>query len=915
MSALGGSIVIAIKAVDEASSVMGKIQASMGILGGTLQSLGGGFAGLGNVVQGFAAGGVAGAAITAIGEVTKGFQWAIGEAGEAEQAIKNLSIAVEKSGTSWDSVKEGTNAALSELQKFTVYSDEQLAASLQQLLTFGMSYEDAMKALGTTVDLAAAKQIDLGSAANLLGKAFMGNTGILARYGIDITTSKEATAAFKDAVDTVGDALSAAKAGGALDGFKDSLGDMGIALKDSDGSMRSFKDIANDLVSALAEGRIDTEEYGQTLADLGIDVGSLNLTAADFTGVMTELNEKFGGTAQEQAKTYAGIQERLKNATSDLGEKIGGMVLPALASMTEAMIPVVDWLGKGVDAVGNWLTEVGKMPEVKGFVDAAQGAFDGLWKAMDDFWGFLAETFGPVLQELGGALKEVFDALAPIGEAFGEVWAAITGGQEGGDWLKDFLKFVAQFIREVVVPVIKEAVPVIKGFADAFKAAADFALPIITTIKNAVVGFIDALKDAFYGFYQWLVGGSLWMDMWNALLSVASSMIGTLLGNLGTQFFEPMKGAFTRALQAVENTWNTGWQAVQTTFATISTQVSTALNTKLEEMKTALSTSTSQYAPIATQALTVMQGAVNIGMQLIQGDWQGALTSIQNALTQWGSVATGIMQGTMSQIQGAVSAGVSAIQGIFSGLVSSAQGTIASLQGMFSQAQSIVSGIAQQAVQAATDLGQGIVAATAPATNTFTDLFNQAAAGVISAGQELYNMLVGGSIWPDMFDTMESITDTTMTNIESTVTSGFASTIASAQASLAELQAIQQQAAAAMMAAPTAATVQATYEAQQAVQAAQAGVTSAAGAGGGVFGGMWEPTTPMNMNPAQMADYGQKLADAIFTATIGRSPAGGPATAAEMLKATLPISVIVDGVTVSRVVEQRMITQRQLVGG
>jgi hypothetical protein len=274
------------------------------------------------------------------------------------------------------------------------------------------------------------------------------------------------------------------------------------------------------------------------------------------------------------------------------------------------------------------------------------------------------------------------------------------------------------------------------------------------------------------------------------------------------------------------------------------------------------------------------------------------------------------MTGIMGQLQGAVSAGVSAIQGIFSGLVASAQGTIASLQGMFAQAQSLVSGMAQQAVQAATNLGQGIVQAVAPATDQFTNLFNQAAAGVVSAGKQLYDWLVGHSIWPDMFNTMESITDTAMTSIESVVTSGFAATISSARASLAELQAIQQQAAAAMMAAPTTATVQAASEAQQAVLLAQAGVTSAAGARpGGVFGGMWEPTTPMNMNPAQMADYGQKLADAIFTATIGRSPAAGPATAQEMLHATLPISVVIDGVTVSRVVEQRMISQRQLAGG
>jgi phage-related protein len=835
------------------------------------------------------------------------------EATASEAVWASLGAAVGRTGESWAALKTGTESALLAMSKVTTYSDEQLAQALEKLMTFGLSYDDAMKALGKTIDFAAAKHMDLESAATIVGKAMDGNTSILKRYGVDITTTKDATAALKDAHDAAKIAIDGMGTG--VDGWVTSITTAIGATTDFQTGLAGAKDKAGYLIDQFQQGNIDLPQFTAAMTSLGVPLDETKLKAGSAEEVLGALNKQFGGAAQEQAKTYAGVQERLKIATGEVAEKIGTMFLPALASLAEGMIPVVDGLGKGIDAIGSWLTEVGKMPEVKGFVDAAQGAFDGLWKGMQDFWGFLSETFGPVLQELGGALREVFDALAPIGQAFGEVWAAITGGQEGGDWLKDFLKFVAQFIREVVVPAIKEAVPIIKGFADAFKAAADFALPIITQIKDAVVGFINVLKDAFYGFYTWLVGGSLWMDTWNALLSVASSMIGTLLGDLGSKLFEPMKNAFTGALQAVENTWNTGWQTVHSTFTTLSQQIGWSINTQLEAWKTNLSTSTSQYAPIATQALTAMQTSVNVGMQLIQGDWQGALTSIQNALTQWGTVATGIMQGAMSQIQGAVSAGVSAIQGMFSGLVASAQGTIASLQGMFSQAQSIVSSIAQQAIQAATNLGQGIVAATQPATDTFTDLFNQAAAGVISAGKQLYDMLVGGSIWPDMFNTMESITDTTMASIESTVTSGFASTIASAQASLAELQAIQQQAAAAMMAHPTAATVQAASEAQQAVLLAQAGVTSAAGARpGGVFGGMWEPTTPMNMNPAQMADYGQKLADAIFTATIGRSPAGGPATAQEMLKATLPISVNIDGVTVARVTEQRMITQRQLAG-
>ena len=85
-----GSVVVAIKAVDEASSVFGKIQASMGVLGGTLSQLGGGFESLGSVVSGFAAGGVAGAAVAGLGQVIQGLQWATKEAKQNQQAWADL---------------------------------------------------------------------------------------------------------------------------------------------------------------------------------------------------------------------------------------------------------------------------------------------------------------------------------------------------------------------------------------------------------------------------------------------------------------------------------------------------------------------------------------------------------------------------------------------------------------------------------------------------------------------------------------------------------------------------------------------------------------------------------------------------------------------------------------------------------
>jgi len=628
----------------------------MGILGGTLNQLGGGFSSLGNVISGFAGAGVAGAAIAAVGEVTKGLEWSIKEAAASEQAFTNLAAAVDRSGTSWTTVEGKTRDYLSQLQKTTVYSDEALAGMVERLLTFGMTYDQAMGAAGAALDLAAAKHMDLQEAANLVGKAVDGNTAILKRYGVDVEVAKDAT--------------------------------------------------------------------------------------DKFTPVIAALNEQFGGAAQAQAQTYAGIQERLKNATSELGEKIGGILLPALSTMTEAMIPVVDSLGKGVEGIQAWLTEVGKMPEVQGVMAVVNEAFQGFWSYLNDLWKFIQDTFSPVLEELWQAFKDLWDALSPIGEAFSEILGIFGEGTEGIDLLKLAVQAIAFEIRGFA-EIIKAVAPYIKMFAQGFKDAADFIAPILRQMIDAITGFLDALKNAFQGFYNWLVGGSLWMEMWNALLSIASIMIGTLLGDLGTKLFEPMKSAFTGALQWVEDSWSKGWQAVHTAFTTISTEIGTDLNAKLQLMKDAISTSTSEYAPIATQALDGMQSAVNAGMDLIKGDWQGALDHIRDALAQFGAAAQATTSALMGQLESAVKGGLNAIKGAWDGFVSAIQSGVTTVQNAFSS----VSGYIQQGLET-------VQSVTAPATSAITNAFTGAFNAITGAAQSFWNWLVGGSLWPEMLTEM-----------------------------------------------------------------------------------------------------------------------------------------------------------------
>jgi len=640
------------------------------------------------------------------------------------------------------------------------------------------------------------------------------------------------------------------------------------AMDTAVGSGKPLSEVASAIAKAFEGQDSALTRLVPAISDLKDKMGDGADNADLFQGALSTLNERFGGSAQEDAKTYAGIQERMANAWNQFQEDVGNKILPILTDL-----------------------------------------MNGLMKISDE-------------------------GIKPLMDAFGELWKALFGEDVDLKGFGDFLQNVIIFNLKGLTAFIKEdVVPTVRAIHEAFEKAAQVIGPPLKTISDAVSGFIKTLTDAFQGFYDWLVGRSLWMDMWNGLLSVAGEIIRKLLGDLGTKLFEPMKGAFTSAMAAVETAWDTGWQTVQTAFRTFSEEtkgaitgflesakttlstgvdtiktnwetgwnaVQTDLNTKFDDMKTKIETSTGEYAPTMTAALGAVQSAMNAGMDLVKGDWQGALDHTKAALDNWGTAAKGAMDLIMGQLKGAVDAGLGLIKGAWDGLVAGLQQGIGAVQTAFGQVLGAVQGV-----------GSGIQSATQSATSTVTNLFQQAFNTVATAASDFWNWLVGGSLWPEMLDQMKRITEialsmvhdifviifnaiegaasSTFESIASSAASGLASMVSSAQAALGQVTAIRSQMATAMAAPIRAAAI------------------PSVGAG-------WTPAAPMNMSLAEMEAYGQKLAEGIFAGTFGRPSAAGPYTGS-LANITLPVSVQVDGVTVSRVVEQRMISQRQLAGG
>jgi len=116
--------------------------------------------------------------------------------GKQEEAEKRLADQMKIVGDYTEEAYQSHLKFASAQQQVTKYGDEETLMMMANLKTYGMSNETLQKATKMTMDLATAKKIDLRTASELVGKAFVGETGTLSRYGIIIDQSVPKTEKF-----------------------------------------------------------------------------------------------------------------------------------------------------------------------------------------------------------------------------------------------------------------------------------------------------------------------------------------------------------------------------------------------------------------------------------------------------------------------------------------------------------------------------------------------------------------------------------------------------------------------------------------------------------------------------------------------------------------------------------------------
>jgi hypothetical protein len=140
------------------------------------------------------AGGLTGAAI---GSFLKG---AINEARDAELVLHELQTAVENTGQSYSVWEKNLDGAADGLAKLTTFSDDAARGALTRMVVVSGDVAGSIKNVTVAADLAAFKHIELSEAADVVGRAMVGNTKALKQLGISV---KDGAGAIDELADKV----------------------------------------------------------------------------------------------------------------------------------------------------------------------------------------------------------------------------------------------------------------------------------------------------------------------------------------------------------------------------------------------------------------------------------------------------------------------------------------------------------------------------------------------------------------------------------------------------------------------------------------------------------------------------------------------------------------------------------------
>ena len=485
-------------------------------------------------------------------------------------------------------------ALAKEMGAKTAFSASECAEALNYLALAGYNTQQMCDTLPTVLNLAAAGDIDLASASDMVTDAMsalgMGTdeaTTMVDQMSKTASTTNTSVAQLGEGILTIGATAKSIKGGTAelntalgilanngikgaeggthlrnvilslqnpTDGAAKVMKELGVETYDSEGNMRSLNDILGDLNTSM-DGMTSAEKsniigtiFNKT------DLASVNSLLANTGETWNSLQQGItdsAGAAQQMADTQldnlSGQITILKSAVEGLAISFGEALMPTIRNIVAKIQSFVDWLNSLNEEQRNTIIKVGALVAALGpFLIIVGKTISTVGSAMKGF-SSLAKTIGTLGAKMAGSTGSVTGLASAIGAVAGPVLAvvAVIGVLVAAFvtlWnTNEEFRNTMTAIWDGIVSKVQEFVDGIKERFDAL--GIDFSA-IAETLKTIWMGFCDLLAPVF-----------------EAAFSVISTVLGTVLDVI-TGILDVFIGLFT-------GNWDQLWQGVKEIFSGI----------------------------------------------------------------------------------------------------------------------------------------------------------------------------------------------------------------------------------------------------------------------------------------------------------------------------------------------------------
>lgn len=460
---------------------------------------------------------------------------------------------------------------------------------------------------------------------------------------------------------------------------------LGLSVYDSEGNMRSMNDILGDLNKSM-DGMTSAEKSNiiSTIFNK-TDLSSVNALLANTGDTWDSLQKSItdsGGAAQQMADTQLdnlqGQITILKSALEGLAISFGELLMPAIKQIVGWVQKFVDWLNglsEGTKktvvtiallaaALGPVLIVIGKVISAVGTIMTIVPKIAGVINTVKGAFAALNTTM------LANPIVLIIAAIAALVAAFIYLWNNCDG-------FRQFWIDLWENVKQVAITVWNAIKAFFSQVWEAIKIIFSTVFEVIKTLVTTYFNLYKTIIETVFNVIKTVI-----TTIWNAIKGVFTTVFN-VIKTLVTTYFNIYKTIIQTVLTVIQTVITTVWNTIKTVITTVLNAIKTIFSTVWNAIKTIISAVVSGIKGLITGDFTAVKNSI---------------TTIMNTIKSTISTIWNTIKSTISTVLGAIKG---AVTSVFNGIVNAVKGAMGNVlnavKSGFSNVKSHITGLASQA--------------------------------------------------------------------------------------------------------------------------------------------------------------------------------------------------------------------------